>query len=163
MEKGSVPEGREGDGVTDAGPDGGAASGPVVSLADRCRGSRVGDAVLDAVGADLGDVSDAVLLADAEGLLAAQQVLAAAVQRTVGAAIARGLHHHDGSLSARAWIARVAQIQLFQTFVTLAVAALLLNEAVGPETVGFALAVAFVVWLGRKAKIARAVPAGSRA
>lgn len=50
-------------------------------------------------------------------------------------------------------IARVAQIQLFQTFVTLAIAALLLKEAVGPETVGFALAVAFVVWLGRKAKI----------
>ncbi len=60
-------------------------------------------------------------------------------------------------------IARVAQIQLFQTFVTLAVSALLLGEAVGPETLGFALAVAFVVWLGRKARIVRAIPAGSRA
>lgn len=52
-------------------------------------------------------------------------------------------------------IARVAQVQLFQTFVTLAISALLLGEAVGPSTVGFALAVAFVVWLGRKAKISR--------
>lgn len=58
-------------------------------------------------------------------------------------------------------IARVAQIQLFQTFVTLAIAAALLGEAIGAETIGFALAVAFVVWLGRKAKIARAVPVGS--
>ncbi|PTM92068.1 DMT family transporter [Mycoplana dimorpha] len=52
-------------------------------------------------------------------------------------------------------IARVAQVQLFQTFVTLAIAALLLGEAIGASTVGFALAVAFVVWLGRKAKISR--------
>lgn len=56
-------------------------------------------------------------------------------------------------------IARVAQVQLFQTFVTLAISALVLREAVGPETLGFALAVAFVVWLGRKAKIGRAAPA----
>ncbi|MBD9372917.1 DMT family transporter [Rhizobium sp. ARZ01] len=53
-------------------------------------------------------------------------------------------------------IARVAQVQLFQTFVTLAISALLLGEAIGPSTVGFAFAVAFVVWLGRKAKISRA-------
>jgi len=52
-------------------------------------------------------------------------------------------------------IARVAQVQLFQTFVTLAVAALLLGETIGASTVGFAFAVAFVVWLGRKAKISR--------
>lgn len=64
-------------------------------------------------------------------------------------------------------IARVAQVQLFQTFVTLAISALLLGEAVGPSTVGFALAVAFVVWLGRKAKISRTaattVPEAGRA
>lgn len=53
-------------------------------------------------------------------------------------------------------IARVAQVQLFQTFVTLAISALMLGEAVGASTVGFAFAVAFVVWLGRKAKISRA-------
>ena len=50
-------------------------------------------------------------------------------------------------------IARVAQVQLFQTFVTLAVAALLLGETIHPTTLVFAAAVAFVVWLGRKAKI----------
>jgi drug/metabolite transporter (DMT)-like permease len=49
-------------------------------------------------------------------------------------------------------IARVSQTQLLQTFVTLAVAALLLDEPVPPGTLGFATAVAAVVWLGRRAR-----------
>jgi drug/metabolite transporter (DMT)-like permease len=51
-------------------------------------------------------------------------------------------------------IARVAQVQLLQTFVTLAVSAVLLGEVISPSTIGFALAVALIVWLGRKARIA---------
>jgi drug/metabolite transporter (DMT)-like permease len=51
-------------------------------------------------------------------------------------------------------IARVAQVQLLQTFVTLAVSAVLLGEVISPSTIGFAVAVALVVWLGRKARIA---------
>lgn len=50
-------------------------------------------------------------------------------------------------------IARVSQVQLFQTFVTLAFSALMLGEHVGIETIIFALAVAFTVWAGRKARI----------
>ncbi|UJW74152.1 DMT family transporter [Rhizobium sp. SL42] len=49
-------------------------------------------------------------------------------------------------------IAKVAQIQLMQTFVTLAFSTILLGEQIGIETIIFALAVAFVVWLGRKAR-----------
>ncbi|MBZ5758531.1 MULTISPECIES: DMT family transporter [Rhizobium] len=49
-------------------------------------------------------------------------------------------------------IGRVAQVQLMQTFFTLGISALLLGEHVGLETVGFAMLVAFVVWLGRKAR-----------
>ena len=51
-------------------------------------------------------------------------------------------------------IARVAQVQLLQTFVTLAVSAVLLGEVISPSTIGFAVAVALIVWLGRKARIA---------
>jgi drug/metabolite transporter (DMT)-like permease len=51
-------------------------------------------------------------------------------------------------------IARVAQVQLLQTFVTLAVSAVLLGETISPSTIGFAVAVALIVWLGRKARIA---------
>ncbi|WP_426227632.1 DMT family transporter [Pararhizobium sp. DWP3-4] len=51
-------------------------------------------------------------------------------------------------------IARVAQVQLLQTFVTLAASAVLLGEVVSPSTIGFATAVALLVWLGRKARIA---------
>ncbi|QCI66692.1 DMT family transporter [Phreatobacter stygius] len=47
-------------------------------------------------------------------------------------------------------IARVSQVQLLQTFVTLAVAALLIGEKVGPETLGFAAAVALVVLIGSR-------------
>lgn len=49
-------------------------------------------------------------------------------------------------------IARVAQVQLLQTFVTLAISTALLGERIGLETIIFALLVAFVVWLGRKAR-----------
>lgn len=51
-------------------------------------------------------------------------------------------------------IARVSQVQLMQAFVTLAVSAALLGETVSPETLLFALAVAAVVWMGRKARVA---------
>lgn len=51
-------------------------------------------------------------------------------------------------------IARVSQIQLLQTFVTLALSALLLNEHISITTFLFAVAVGAVVWLGRKARIA---------
>lgn len=50
-------------------------------------------------------------------------------------------------------ISRVAQIQLMQTFVTLLFSTILLGEHIGIETIIFAIAVAFVVWLGRKARI----------
>jgi drug/metabolite transporter (DMT)-like permease len=50
-------------------------------------------------------------------------------------------------------IARVSQVQLMQTFVTLAVSAALLGETVSAETLVFAVAVAAVVWLGRKARV----------
>lgn len=49
-------------------------------------------------------------------------------------------------------IARVAQVQLLQSFVTLAISTTLLKEQLGLETIIFALLVAFVVWLGRKAR-----------
>jgi drug/metabolite transporter (DMT)-like permease len=50
-------------------------------------------------------------------------------------------------------IARVSQVQLMQSFVTIAVAAVLLGEPVTPLTMAFALAVATVVWIGRRARI----------
>jgi len=49
-------------------------------------------------------------------------------------------------------IGRVAQVQLMQTFFTLGISAMLLGEHIGLETIAFALLVAFVVWLGRKAR-----------
>lgn len=49
-------------------------------------------------------------------------------------------------------IARVSQVQLFQSFVTIALAAWINHEAIGVETWGFALAVMLVVALGRKAR-----------
>lgn len=52
-------------------------------------------------------------------------------------------------------VARVGQVQLLQTFVTLAVSAVLLGEAVDAVTVATAVAVAGVVWFGRKAPVAR--------
>lgn len=51
-------------------------------------------------------------------------------------------------------IARVSQVQLLQTFVTLAVSALLLGEPLTWETTVFAVAVVGIVALGRRARIA---------
>ena len=50
-------------------------------------------------------------------------------------------------------IARVGQVQLLQSFVTLGLSALRLGETVTPVMLGFALAVGVVVWCGRKAKV----------
>ncbi len=50
-------------------------------------------------------------------------------------------------------IARVSQVQLLQTFVTLAISAILLGEAVTGETLVFAFCVMFVVAVGRTARI----------
>ena len=50
-------------------------------------------------------------------------------------------------------IARVGQVQLLQSFVTLGLSALLLGETVTPVMLGFAIAVGVVVWCGRKAKV----------
>lgn len=52
-------------------------------------------------------------------------------------------------------VARVSQIQLLQTFVTLAAGALLLGEHVDLATVLFALAVAAVVALGQREQVTR--------
>jgi drug/metabolite transporter (DMT)-like permease len=51
-------------------------------------------------------------------------------------------------------IARVGQVQLMQTFVTLGISGFLLGETITPTMLAFATAVAVVVWLGRKARIA---------
>nr|WP_111298343.1 DMT family transporter [Paracoccus saliphilus] len=50
-------------------------------------------------------------------------------------------------------IARVSQVQLLQSFVTLAVAATLLGESISLSTFFFAAAVAGVVWMGRRSRI----------
>jgi drug/metabolite transporter (DMT)-like permease len=50
-------------------------------------------------------------------------------------------------------IARVGQVQLLQTFVTLGLSALLLAEPITPVMLFFATAVALVVWMGRKARV----------
>lgn len=55
-------------------------------------------------------------------------------------------------------IARVGQVQLLQTFVTLALSAALLGEEITGSMIGFAIAVAVVVWLGRKARISQTRP-----
>lgn len=52
-------------------------------------------------------------------------------------------------------IARVSQVQLLQTFVTLAFAALLLGEPVTPLTLACAAAVAAIVRLGARARVSR--------
>ena len=51
-------------------------------------------------------------------------------------------------------IGRVGQLQLLQSFMTIGVSAMLLNEAISTKTLAFAIAVGFVVWLGRNAKTA---------
>jgi len=50
-------------------------------------------------------------------------------------------------------IARVGQVQMLQTFVTLGISAVLLGEEITPIMLAFACAVAAVVWLGRKARV----------
>ncbi len=52
---------------------------------------------------------------------------------------------------AMAGVARAGQVQLLQIFVTLAGSWALLGEAITTITFGFALVVAFCVWMGRKA------------
>lgn len=52
-------------------------------------------------------------------------------------------------------VARVGQVQLLQIFVTLIGSAVLLGETIAPYTIGFALAVAATVWMGRRTQIAR--------
>ncbi len=53
-------------------------------------------------------------------------------------------------------IARIGQIQLLQTFFSLAIAGLLLGEAITAEMVVFAALVAATVWAARNARVARA-------
>ena len=50
-------------------------------------------------------------------------------------------------------VSRVGQLQLLQTFVTLAIASLLLGEEVSMETIGFALVVLVVIVLGQRARV----------
>ncbi len=50
-------------------------------------------------------------------------------------------------------IARVGQVQLLQSFFTIAFSALLLGETITPVKIAYAIAVAAVVWMGRKAKV----------
>lgn len=50
-------------------------------------------------------------------------------------------------------VARVGQVQLLQTFVTLAAAALIVGEAIEPRDIGFAILVAAIVALGRRAPV----------
>jgi drug/metabolite transporter (DMT)-like permease len=51
-------------------------------------------------------------------------------------------------------VARVGQVQLLQTFMTLGFAALINREALTARTLGFAVVVALCVWFGRKARVA---------
>ncbi|MEM8839691.1 MAG: DMT family transporter [Pseudomonadota bacterium] len=53
-------------------------------------------------------------------------------------------------------IARVGQVQLLQTFVTLFFSWLVLSEAIGPRTQFFALLIVIVIFFARKARIAEA-------
>jgi len=50
-------------------------------------------------------------------------------------------------------IARVGQVQLLQSFFTIAFSAVLLGEAITPVKLAYAFAVGLVVWMGRKAKV----------
>jgi drug/metabolite transporter (DMT)-like permease len=62
-------------------------------------------------------------------------------------------------------IARTGQLQLLQPFVTMALAATFLGETVDATTIAFAIAVACVVALGRRAVIRQTArrPSGSAA
>ena len=48
-------------------------------------------------------------------------------------------------------IAKVGQVQLLQTFMTIAASAIILGEAISLRTIGFAILVAACVWFSRKA------------
>jgi drug/metabolite transporter (DMT)-like permease len=50
-------------------------------------------------------------------------------------------------------VARVGQVQLLQTFITLGAAAVINRESIGFLTIAFAILVGLCVWFGRKAKI----------
>lgn len=50
-------------------------------------------------------------------------------------------------------VARVSQVQLFQTFITLGLSATINRETVDPATIAAAIAVVFIVALGRKTRI----------
>lgn len=50
-------------------------------------------------------------------------------------------------------VARVGQVQLLQTFMTLAAASFINSEPLSLRTVGFAFIVAACVWFGRRAKV----------
>ncbi len=52
-------------------------------------------------------------------------------------------------------VARVSQVQLLQTFITLAISAALLGETISGEMFSFALAVSAIVLLGRKVRVGR--------
>lgn len=52
-------------------------------------------------------------------------------------------------------IAKVGQLQLLQTFITLGIAAILLDEKITVEMIGFASAVLLTVIVGRKAQVVR--------
>ena len=56
---------------------------------------------------------------------------------------------------ALAGIARVSQIQLLQTFVTVALAAWVNREAIDSETIVFAVAVVATVLIGQRMRVAR--------
>ncbi len=56
---------------------------------------------------------------------------------------------------ARGGIARVGQVQLLQTFLTLFAAWLLLGESLDALTLGAAVLVVVLVWIGRKQRIRR--------
>lgn len=55
-------------------------------------------------------------------------------------------------------VARVSQVQLLQTFVTLGLSAVINGEHVGPSTIAVAALVVAIVAAGRNARIARKVP-----
>ena len=55
-------------------------------------------------------------------------------------------------------IARVSQVQLLQTFVTIAISATILGEAITGETLVFAFGVMVIVMIGRWARVASTKP-----
>jgi drug/metabolite transporter (DMT)-like permease len=57
-------------------------------------------------------------------------------------------------------IARVGQVQLFQTFFTLGASAILLGERLDALTLGFAAVTFLFVWLARRERIGRAAGSG---